>query len=211
MARKTLGIIGRKVGMTRLFGDDGAVVPVTVIAAGPCPVMQIRTQEKDGYTALQIGYEDLEEKRLNKPDKGHQAKAEKGFYRILREIRLEAVDGYETGQELTVEIFTPGEKIKVTGTSIGKGYQGVMKRYGFGGLKKTHGTEKAHRSGGSIGHNTEPGKVMKNKKMAGHMGDRTVTAINVEVFDVRPDKNLILVKGQIPGHKNGLVMIRKQG
>lgn len=208
---KTLGIIGRKLGMTRVFSDEGAVVPVTVIAAGPCPVMQIRTQETDGYTALQLGFDTIEEKNLNKPGRGHQAKAAKGFYRVLREIRLDAVDGYEAGQEITVDIFAPGDKIKVTGTSIGKGFQGPMKRYGFRGLKATHGTEKAHRSGGSIGHNTEPGKVMKGKKMAGHMGARTVTCIGLEIFDVRPEKNLILVKGQVPGHPNGLVMIRKQG
>lgn len=211
MAKKTPGIIGRKLGMTRVFSDDGSVVPVTVIAAGPCPVMQIRTQEKDGYTALQLGFDPVEDKRLNKPERGHQAKTEKGFYRVLREIRLDKVDGYEPGQEITVDIFAPGDRVKVTGRSIGKGYQGVMRRYGFAGLKATHGTEKAHRSGGSVGHNTEPGKVMKNKKMAGHMGDATVTCINLEIFDVRPEKNLILVKGQVPGHKNGLVMIRKQG
>jgi large subunit ribosomal protein L3 len=211
MAKKTLGIIGRKLGMTRVFSDDGSVVPVTVIAAGPCPVMQVKTQDKDGYAALQLGFGSLDEKRLNKPERGHQAKTGKGFFKILREIRLETVEGYEPGQEITVEVFAAGDKIKVTGTSIGKGFQGVMKRYGFGGLKATHGTEKAHRSGGSIGHNTEPGKVMKNKKMAGHMGDRTVTSINLEVYEVRPENNLILVKGQVPGHKNGLVTIRKQG
>jgi len=211
MAKKTLGIIGRKLGMTRVFSDDGSVVPVTVIAAGPCPVMQIKTQDKDGYCALQLGFDEREEKELNKPEKGHQAKVGKGFFNQLREIRLDSVDGYEAGQEITVSIFNAGDKIKVTGTSIGKGFQGPMKRHGFGGLKATHGTEKAHRSGGSIGHNTEPGKVMKGKKMAGHMGARTVTCINLEVYDVRPENNIILVKGQVPGHRNGLVMIRKQG
>ncbi len=211
MAKKTLGIIGRKLGMTRVFSDDGSVVPVTVIAAGPCPVMQIRTQDKDGYTALQLGFDPRDEKELNKPEKGHMAKTGKGFFGELREIRLDSVDGYELGQEITVSVFAPGDKVKVTGTSIGKGFQGPMKRYGFGGLRATHGTEKAHRSGGSIGHNTEPGKVMKGKKMAGHMGARTVTSINLEVFDVRPENNIILIKGQVPGHRNGLVMIRKQG
>jgi len=211
MARKTLGIIGRKLGMTRVFSDDGVAVPVTVVAAGPCPVMQIRTKDQDGYTALQLGFGAHEEKKLNKPEKGHQAKAGKGFYKELREIRLDSVDGYEVGQEITVGSFAAGEKIKVTGTSIGKGTQGPMRRYGFRGLRATHGTEKAHRSGGSIGHNTEPGKVMKGKKMSGHMGNRTVTCINLEVFDVRPETNIILIKGQVPGHRNGLVMIRKQG
>ena len=211
MAKKTLGIIGRKLGMTRVFSDDGVVVPVTVVAAGPCPVMQIRTKDKDGYAALQLGFGSRDEKKLNKPEKGHQSKAGKGFYTELREIRLDSVDGYELGQDITVEVFTVGEKIAVTGTSIGKGTQGPMRRHGFGGLRATHGTEKAHRSGGSIGHNTEPGKVMKGKKMAGHMGCRTVTCVNLEVFDVRPETNIILIKGQVPGHRNGLVMIRKQG
>jgi large subunit ribosomal protein L3 len=205
-----MGILGRKLGMTRIFGDDGVVVPVTVIQAGPCPVIAVRTLDTDGYEALQLGFDEIPERKINKPAKGHQAKAGRGFYRVLREIRLDAPASVAAGQDVTVDIFTVGEQVKVTGTSIGKGFQGVMKRWNFSGLNKTHGAEKVHRSGGSIGHNTEPGKVMKNKKMAGHMGARRVTMINLDVVDVRPEDNLILVKGQIPGPANSVVMIRKQ-
>jgi len=209
MAR-TMGILGRKLGMTRIFGDDGAIVPVTVIQAGPCPVIAVRKLDTDGYEALQLGFDEIPERKINKPAKGHQAKAGRGFYRVLREIRLDAPSELTPGQDVTVDIFSVGEQVKVTGTSIGKGFQGVMKRWNFAGANKTHGAEKVHRSGGSIGHNTEPGKVMKNKKMAGHMGARRVTMINLDIVDVRLEDNLILVRGQIPGPANSVVMIRKQ-
>jgi large subunit ribosomal protein L3 len=208
---KTLGILGRKLGMTRIFADDGSVVPVTLISAGPCPVLQIKTSDKEGYNALQVGFDVVPERKLTKPDKGHQAKANKGFYRHLKEFALDAVDGYEVGQDITVAIFQPGERVKVTGTSKGKGFQGVMKRYNFSGLKATHGAEKVHRSAGSVGTNTEPSRVLRGKKMPGQMGDERVTLPSVEIIDVRPDENLIVVKGQVPGSKNGLVMIRKAG
>jgi large subunit ribosomal protein L3 len=143
---KTLGLLGRKLGMTRIFAADGTVVPVTVISAGPCPVLQIKTSEKEGYNALQVGFDAIPERKLTKPAKGHQAKAGKGFYRHLKEFPLEAVEGYEVGQDITVDIFQPGEKVKVTGTSKGKGFQGVMKRYNFKGLKASHGAETVHRS-----------------------------------------------------------------
>lgn len=208
---KTLGLLGRKLGMTRVFADDGTVVPVTVIAAGPCPIVQIKTDSKEGYNALQVGFDTLPEHKVNKPEQGHQAKAGKGFFRHLKEFRLDAVEGYEVGQDITVDIFKPGEKVKVTGTSKGKGFQGVMKRYNFSGLRASHGAEKVHRSAGSVGTNTEPSRVFKNKKMAGHMGDDRVTLPSVEIIDVRPEDNIIVVKGQIPGSKNGLVMIRKAG
>lgn len=207
----TLGILGRKLGMTRIFGDDGSIIPVTVIEAGPCPVTQVKTEEKDGYNAMQIGFDTIPERKVNKPEKGHLDKAGRGYYRVLREIRLDGPSAFEQGMDVTVDIFAPGETVKVTGTSIGKGFAGVMKRWNFAGLKKTHGTEKAHRSGGSIGNNTEPGKVMKGKRMAGHMGARTVTVMGIEVVDVRPEMNLILVKGQVPGPRNCVVMVRKQG
>ncbi len=208
---KTLGLLGRKLGMTRVFADDGTVVPVTVIAAGPCPIVQIKTDAKEGYNAVQVGFDTLPEHKVNKPEQGHQAKAGKGFFRHLKEFRLDAVEGYEIGQDITVDIFKPGEKVKVTGTSKGKGFQGVMKRYNFSGLRATHGAEKVHRSAGSVGTNTEPSRVFKGKKMAGHMGDDRVTLPSVEIIDVRPEDNIIVVKGQIPGSKNGLVMIRKAG
>ena len=207
----TLGILGRKLGMTRVFGDDGSIIPVTVIEAGPCPVTQVKTMEKDGYNAMQIGFDQIPERKVTKPVKGHLDKANRGYFRVLREIRLEGPSAFEQGMDVTVDIFAPGETVKVTGTSIGKGVAGVMKRWNFSGLKKTHGTEKAQRSGGSIGHNTEPGKVMKGKKMAGHMGARTVTMLGIEIVDVRPEMNLILVKGQVPGPRNCVVMVRKQG
>ncbi len=207
----SLGILGRKLGMTRIFGDDGSVIPVTVIEAGPCPVTQVRTAEKDGYHAMQIGFDQIPERKVNKPVKGHLDKAGRGYFRELKEIRLDGPAPFEQGMDVTVDIFAPGETVKVTGTSIGKGFSGVMKRWNFGGLKKTHGTEKAHRSGGSVGNNTEPGKVMKGKKMAGHMGARTVTVTGIQVVDVRPEMNLILVKGQVPGPRNCVVMVRKQG
>ncbi|WP_029459040.1 50S ribosomal protein L3 [Solidesulfovibrio alcoholivorans] len=207
----TLGILGRKLGMTRIFGDDGSIIPVTVIEAGPCPVTQVKTMEKDGYNAMQLGFDTIPERKVNKPAKGHLDKAARGYFRVLREIRLDGPSAFEQGMDVTVDIFAPGETVKVTGTSIGKGFAGVMKRWNFSGLKKTHGTEKAHRSGGSIGNNTEPGKVMKGKRMAGHMGARTVTVMGIEVVDVRPEQNLILVKGQVPGPRNCVVMVRKQG
>lgn len=208
----TLGILGRKLGMTRVFGSDGAAIPVTVIAAGPCPVLQIKSDTtKDTYRALQIGFEPIPERKVNKPERGHQAKAGKDdFYRFLREIRLDSVDGYELGQDLTVDMFSPGEKVKVTGTSKGKGTQGPMKRWGFSGLPASHGHEKKHRAPGGIGQCAYPSKVFKGKRMAGVMGGDRVTCINVEVVDVRPADNLILLRGQVPGPKNGLVMVRKQ-
>ena len=207
----TLGILGRKLGMTRVFGSDGTAIPVTVIAAGPCPVLQIKSDTtKDTYSALQIGFEQIPERKANKPERGHQVKAGKDFYRFLREIRLESVDGYELGQDLTVDMFTPGEKVKVTGTSKGKGTQGPMRRWGFSGLGASHGHEKKHRAPGGIGQCAYPSKVFKGKRMAGVTGGDRVTCINVEVVDVRPADNLILLRGQVPGPKNGLVMVRKQ-
>lgn len=207
---KTLGILGRKLGMTRVFDNDGTVVPVTVVAAGPCPVMQIKTRDKEGYDAVQVGFQNLEERKANRPAKGHQARAGKGLFRHLREFRVDDPAGYELGQELTVELFARGEKVKVTGTSKGKGFQGVMKRHNFRGLKASHGAEKVHRSPGSIGHATFPGRVFKNKKMPGQMGNEQVTNVNVEIIDVRPEENILVLKGQVPGPKNGLVMIRKK-
>ena len=205
-----MGILGRKLGMTRVFADDGAITPVTVIQAGPCPVLQIKTTDNDGYEALQLGFDEIPERKVNKPAKGHQEKVGKGYFRHLREMRCEGTAEYELGQEITVDIFTPGEKVKVTGTSKGKGFQGVMKRWNFAGQRASHGAEKVHRSGGSIGHATFPGKVFKGKKMAGHMGDRRVTYKNLEIVDIRLEDNVILVKGQVPGAKGSLVMVRKQ-
>lgn len=209
MAEK-MGILGRKVGMTRIFASDGSAIAVTVIQAGPCPVIQVKDAAKDGYNAVQIGFEEAKEKHVTKPAKGHLEKAGRGLFRVLREIRLEAPAEHNVGDDLTVGLFTPGEFVKVTGTSIGKGFAGVMKRWNFGGMPASHGHEAVHRSPGSIGHATFPGKVWKNKKMAGHMGARQVTVKSLQIIEVRADDNVILVKGPVPGPKNGLVMIRKQ-
>ena len=204
-----LGILGRKLGMLRVFMGDGVSVAVTAIAAGPCPVVQVKGSDEDGYDAIQIGYGDAKDKHLTKPQLGHLAKAGDGKYRVLREIRLDGPAAQAVGDALTVEMFEPGEYVKITGKSIGKGYAGAMKRWNFGGESATHGTEKTHRSAGAIGNNTEPGKVWKNKKMAGHMGARTTTVQSLMIVDVRPEENLILVKGPVPGPANGLVMVRK--
>ncbi|MDD6088022.1 MAG: 50S ribosomal protein L3 [Desulfovibrionaceae bacterium] len=209
MAEK-VGILGRKLGMTRIFAGDGSAVAVTVIQAGPCAVTQIKTAEKDGYHALQIAFDGVKEKNVNRPMKGHFAKAGVQPCRTLREIRLDEPATAEVGQELKADLFAAGDVVKVTGTSIGKGYQGVMRRWNFGGFRDTHGCEKVHRSGGSIGNNTFPGHVFKGKKMAGHWGDERVTVQHLIVVDVRPEDNVILVRGSVPGPKNGLVIVRKQ-
>lgn len=209
MAEK-MGILGRKLGMTRIFDGAGAAVPVTVIEAGPCPVTQVKTAETDGYNAVQIAMTPAKEKHSTKAMQGHFAKAGKGLFRHLREIRLAGAPEQELGQELTVEIFAAGDTVKVTGTSMGKGYQGRMRRWNFAGSKDTHGCEKVHRNNGSIGNNTFPGHVFKGRKMAGHWGNETVTELGLTIVDVRPEDNVILVKGSVPGPKNGLVLIRKQ-
>ncbi len=205
-----IGILGRKLGMTRIFNSDGTAVPCTVVLAGPCPVVQIKNVEQDGYTAVQIGFDAVSEKRSNKPQKGHQSKAGKGLFRHLRELRLPNVDDFELGQDITVESFSPGDTVKVTGTSKGKGFQGVMKRWNFRGMPASHGHEKVHRSPGSVGHNTHPGKVFRGKKMAGQMGNKRSTSLNLEVVDVRLEDNILIIRGSVPGPRNGLLMIRKQ-
>ncbi len=206
----TLGILGRKVGMTRIFGSDGTVIPVTVIQAGPCPVVQVKNTEKDGYNAIQVGFGEIPARKVNKPLKGHQDKAGNGYFRHLREFRLDDAHEFEADKPVSLEIFTPGEKVSVTGTSKGKGFAGVMKRWGFAGSPASHGHEKVHRNAGAIGNNTKPGRVIKGKKMAGHLGAERKSCKNIEIVAVRTDENLLLVKGQVPGPKNGLVVVRKQ-
>lgn len=209
MAEK-LGILGRKLGMTRIFGHDGAAIPVTVIEAGPCPVTQIKSEAKDGYNALQIGFDKGKAKHFTKPLIGHFAKADAGLYRKTKEIRLENAPDKKLGDEITVEIFAPGDIVKITGKTIGKGYQGRMRRWNFAGSKDTHGCEKVHRNNGSIGNNTFPGHVFKGRKMAGHWGNETVTETGLLIVGVRPEDNVILVQGSVPGPKKGLVYVRKQ-
>ena len=205
-----MGIIGRKLGMTRIFADDGSAVAVTVVKAGPCPVTQVKTVETDGYNALQIAFEEVADKKVTKAMKGHFAKAGVAACREVRELRLAEAATVEAGAVLTADMFAAGDKVKVTGTSIGKGYQGVMRRWNFHGMDDGHGDEKVHRSGGSIGNNTFPGHVFKGKKMAGQWGAERVTQQGLKIVEVRAEDNVILIKGAVPGPKNGLVLVRKQ-
>ncbi|OIO55418.1 MAG: 50S ribosomal protein L3 [Alphaproteobacteria bacterium CG_4_10_14_0_2_um_filter_63_37] len=201
------GLIGRKLGMTRVFQEDGQSVPVTVIQLGPCKVVQIKTPENDGYAAVQLGFEDAKPSRVNGPQRGHFAKAGIEPLRNLREFRIEDPSQYQVGQELDVSQFSDTEYVDVTGTSIGKGFQGVMKRHGFGGLRATHGVSISHRSPGSIGNRQTPGRVFKNKKMAGHMGAERVTTQNLKVVQVRAEESVLLVEGSVPGHAGSLVYV----
>jgi large subunit ribosomal protein L3 len=202
------GILGKKLGMTQIFSADGRRIPVTVVEAGPCVVLQKKTVETDGYNALQVGFWGKKTHRASKPAMGHFKKAGKGAFTHLREIQVDDVDNYKVGDEVTCEVFAAGDIVDVTGTSKGKGFQGVIKRWNFSGGRATHGSM-FHRGPGSIGGSAWPSKVFKGKKMAGQMGNERVTTQNLQVVEVRPDQNLLLVKGAIPGPKNGLVMIRK--
>jgi large subunit ribosomal protein L3 len=203
------GIIGRKLGMTQIFSDAGAAVPVTVIEAGPCPVTQIRNPETDGYGSLQLGFEALKPTRAPKAAVGHAQKAGLEYApRTLKEFRVESVDGYEVGQELKVDQFQEGDKIRVTGTTKGRGFQGVVKRHGFRGRPASHGHPKK-RNPGSIGPGTNPSRVIKGKKMPGQMGNTQQTVRNLRVERVDADRNLIYIRGAVPGSRNSLVFIRK--
>ena len=195
------GILGKKLGMTQIFTEEGIVVPVTVVEAGPNVVTQVKTVEKDGYNAIQVGFEDAKEKSLNKPQKGHLAAANV-LKKHLKEFRVDAVEEFTVGQEIKADLFAAGEKIDVTGTSKGKGFQGPIKRHGQSRGPESHGS-RYHRRPGSMGACSFPGRVFKNKKLAGHMGQ------NLEVVRVDADKNLILVKGAIPGPKGSMVTIKE--
>ncbi|MDI3529723.1 MAG: large subunit ribosomal protein [Thermoanaerobacter sp.] len=201
------GILGRKHGMTQIFDEKGEVIPVTVIEAGPCVVVQKKTVETDGYNAIQVGFGDVKEKRLTKPLIGHFKKAGVPFKRYLREFRLDDVSGYEVGSEIKVDIFKPGDRVDVTGISKGKGFAGVVKRYGANRGPMSHGS-KYHRRVGSMGATTDPGRTFKGKIMPGHMGHERVTIQNLEVVKVDPELNLLLVKGSVPGPKGSLLIIK---
>ena len=201
------GILGKKLGMTQIFTEAGNVVPVTVVEAGPVVVTQIKTTEKEGYNAVQVGFADAKEKSLNKPQKGHLAAANV-LKKHLKEFRMESVEEFTVGQEMKADIFAAGEMIDVTGTSKGKGFQGPIKRHGQSRGPESHGS-RYHRRPGSMGACSFPGRVFKNKKLAGHMGSVTVTVQNLEVVRVDADKNLILVKGAIPGAKGSVVTIKE--
>jgi large subunit ribosomal protein L3 len=203
------GIIGRKLGMTQIFSDAGAAVPVTVIEAGPCPVTQIRTDAAAGYSSLQLGFEALKKERSPRAEIGHAAKAGLDYApRTLKEFRVESVDGYEVGQELKVDQFQEGDKIKVTGTTKGRGFQGVVKRHGFRGRPASHGHPKK-RNPGTLGPGTNPSRVIKGKKMPGQMGAAQQTVRNLRVERVDAERNLIYIRGAVPGSRNSLVFIRK--
>ena len=201
------GILGRKIGMTQIFTEAGEVVPVTVVEAGPVVVTQVKTIENDGYNAVQVGFVDAKEKSLNKPQKGHLAAANT-LKKHLKEFRVESVDAYTVGQEIKADVFAAGEIIDVTGISKGKGFQGPIKRHGQSRGPESHGS-RYHRRPGSMGACSYPGRVFKNKKLAGHMGSVKVTVQNLEVVRVDAEKNFILVKGAIPGAKGSVVTIKE--
>jgi len=205
--RMKKGILGKKHGMTQIFNEKGEVIPVTVIEAGPCVVVQKKTVETDGYNAIQVGFGDVKEKRLTKPLIGHFKKAGVPFKRYLREFRLDDISGYEVGSEIKVDIFKPGDRVDVTGISKGKGFAGVVKRYGANRGPMSHGS-KYHRRVGSMGATTDPGRTFKGKIMPGHMGHERVTIQNLEVVKVDPELNLLLVKGSVPGPKGSLLIIK---
>jgi large subunit ribosomal protein L3 len=201
------GLIGRKLGMTQVFSDDGGAVPVTVIEAGPCVVIQKKSQEKDGYSAVQLGFGRKKPKRVTKPLQGHFKMADKGFFQVLREFRLDDPDAFELGAELGADLFEAGEYVDIVGISKGRGFAGAMKRHGFKGGKATHGSM-FHRAPGSIGASADPSRVLKGKKLPGHLGDKRVTIQNLRIFSVRPEQNIILVRGSVPGSMNGFIMIK---
>ena len=199
-------IIGRKVGMTQIFDDAGRVVPVTVIEAGPCAVVQKKTVEKDGYEAIQVGFGDVKVQRVNKPMAGHFKKADVAPKKVLKEFRLENTADVNVGDILKADTFAVGDKVDVVGTSKGKGTAGVIKRWNFSRLKESHGTGPVHRHGGSLGV-IDPARIFKGKKMAGHLGAEKVTVQNLDIVKVDVENNLIAIKGAIPGPKNGIVVI----
>mgnify|MGYP005948581437 FL=1 len=201
------GILAKKIGMTQIF-EDGKFIPVTVVEAGPNFVLQKKTVENDGYTALQLGFDEKKEKNTTKPVMGIFKKAGVNPQRFVKELRVDSVEGYELGQEIKVDVLAGVEFVDITGTSKGKGTSGVMKRHGFGGNRASHGVSRNHRLGGSIGMSTWPGKVLKGKRMAGQYGNETVTVQNLKVVKVDAENNLLLIKGAVPGSKNSYIVVK---
>ena len=201
------GLIGKKLGMTQLFDQNGNVVPVTVIEAGPCVVAQKKTVENDGYDAVQLGYGELKASKVNKPMKGHFAKGDVAPKKVLRELRLEDTAALNVGDLVKADIFAEGDSIDVRGTSKGKGYAGTIKRWNFARLKESHGTGPVHRHGGSLGACSSPSRVWKGKKMAGHLGNERVTVQNLKIVKIDAENNIIAVKGAVPGPKGGIVVL----
>ena len=207
---KSPGLLARKIGMTQLFDDEGDIVPVTVVEAGPCAIIQLKTTESDGYSAIQLGFAPRKDKHTTRPQKGHFDKAGLTPKRVVKEIRLESDPEYEVGQELTIEeFFTEGAMIDVSGTSKGKGFAGVMKRHNFAGFIRTHGTHEFFRHGGSIGTRLTPGRVQKGQKMDGQMGNERVTVQNLTLAKIDAEKNLMFIKGGLPGPNGGYLVVRQ--
>lgn len=201
------GLIGKKVGMTQIFAEDGTRIPVTVVEAGPCVVLQKKSVEKDGYIAIQVGFENKDANRSNRAIVGHCKPAEQGAFRFLRELRVENIGEYNVGDTISADIFSDGDLIDVTGISIGKGYQGVIKRWNFQGGRASHGS-RFHRAPGSIGASAYPSRVFKNKKMPGQLGNAKVTVQRLKIVKVNTADNLIMIKGAIPGSTNGIVLLK---
>jgi large subunit ribosomal protein L3 len=204
------GLLGKKIGMTQVFGADGTVVPVTVIQTGPCVVVQKKDAARDGYDALQVGFGSRKAQRVNKPQQGHFKKAGKGAFEVLREFRTDKAGEYELGQEIKAgDLFKSGDFVDVAGISKGHGFSGVIKRWSFAGFPGSHGTHEYFRHGGSIGNRSYPGRVFKGKRMAGHWGDERITVQNLEVVEVRPEENLLLIRGSVPGAQRSVVIIKR--
>jgi len=205
-----IGLIGKKIGMTQIFDDNGNMIPVTVIQAGPCRVIHRKSKEKHGYDAIQIGFEEVDEKKVSKPILGHFKKHNSPAYKYLREFRLKLYTDVKEGEVFDVSMFEEHELLKITGTSKGKGFQGVMKRHNYHGFKATHGVHESYRGPGSIGQCATPARVYKGKKLPGHQGVDKVSVLNLKVVKVDVEKNLVMVKGAVPGHRNSIVRLRKE-
>ena len=205
-----LGLIGKKVGMTQVFDDSEKLIPLTVVEAGPCPVVQVKTEESDGYSALKVAFGAVKELRLTKPEHGVFEKSGVAARKMLKEFRVDGQPEQDVGDELNVSLFEAGEVVDVSGRSKGKGYAGTVKRHNFAGGPKTHGQSDRHRAPGSIGQSSQPSKVMKGIRMSGHMGDRNITARGLTVFGVDVERNLLLIKGAVPGGNGSTVVILKR-
>jgi len=208
MSKQIRGVLGTKLGMTQVFADDGRMVPVTVVEAGPCVVTAVRTPDSDGYSAVQLGFGEIDPRKVTKPVAGHFAKAGVTPRRYLVELRTDDADQYTLGQEVTAETFAAGDLVDVTATSKGKGFAGVVKRHGFKGLSSSHGTKRKHRAPGSIGGCAYPGRVFKGVRMAGRMGGERTTSPNLTLHSVDADRGLLLIKGAVPGPRGALVLVR---
>ena len=203
------GILGKKIGMTQVFDEAGVSIPVTVVEAGPCPIVQIKTLTLDGYDAVQLGFGTRRENKVNRPEMGHFEKAGVKPHRFLRELRVDSTEGLSTDSTIDVGLFSPGDFVDITGTSKGRGFAGVVKRWGFAGGRKSHGGEQDHRRPGSIGHSAWPSRVFKGKKMPGRLGGKQTTVQNLQVIQADAERNLLIIKGAVPGPPNGLLIIKK--